>query len=271
MTAADHPLVRAAAAADIEVFLQLALPPEWAGIGARILESGAEFSPTPCSWAPRWSPIPLTVRRGRNDLETAAKSVIYRVHDALHQLWGLPHPGSFSEDDRYYFKRVQMCGEVAVLTLTEFVYVSRLAEAYPELQALLHSRNALPLLRSVLRGADAHRIAARLDGLLHRGIRPAWVRNDPVATAFADDYIPMLEADRAQVDVNWNLMRDAQWTPHNAPRAAFGRNLDGLELTLWMIDDFNHHLCSQDEVDVALMHFNRQRRRALKLPEGWVS
>jgi hypothetical protein len=24
-------------------------------------------------------------------------------------------------------------------------------------------------------------------------------------------------------------------------------------------------------VDVALMHFNRQRRRALKLPEGWVS
>lgn len=267
----NHPLMDAYKETSLEVFMTLAFPPEWAGIAARILETGAEISPTHCAWAPRWSKIPLTIRKGEANLETATKSVIFRVHDCLHQLWGLPHPNQFTEDDYYYYKRSQMCGEVAVLTLVEFVYCKYLADTYPELKDLLYSRNALPLLETHLAGKTIKQIAMRLDDLLHKKSRPRWVREDPIATAFVDDYVPMLEKDRQQVDINWVAMKDANWKPRGAPKARFSTGLDGLELTIWMIHDFKHLMSSTPDIDDALAEFNRTRRRTLVLPKGWTS
>lgn len=264
-------LERAAATRDLETFLALAFPPEWAGIAARIVETGAVFADAPCKWAPRWSMIPPTVRVGGTPLETAAKSVIYRVHDCLHQLWGLPHPGNFDEDARYYYKRAQMCGEVAVLTLTEFVYCDTLRRRLPELADAIRRRNAVPLLDGPLAGRSVEQIAMRLDDLLHKQRRPQWVREHPVALAFVDDYVPMLEEDRRQIDANWAAMKAAGWTPDGAPKARFGPMLDGLELTVWMIADFHHLLSSSPDVDQALAAFNRERRANIRLPEGWVS
>lgn len=267
----EHTLVRAAKTSDIMEFLMLAFPPEWEGIAARILETGAEFSTEPCGWAPRWSKIPMTCRYGDGDVETAMKSVIFRVHDCLHQLWGLPHPGAFTIDDQYYYKRAQMCGEVAVLTLTEFFYCHYLYEQYPELESALWSRNALPLLFGPLSGKTKVQVAMRLDGLLHKKIRPRWVREDKYATAFVEDYVPMLEEDRRQIDINWAAMKDNKWFPNDAPKAKFGRDLDGLELTVWMVEDFIHLLSSHANPDWALVEFNRERRSKLVLPPGWAS
>lgn len=267
----DHPLLIANETRSIGEFLAHAFPPKWGGIRARILETGVEMSPEACPWAPRWSKISPTVRKGSADLHTATKSVIFRVHDCLHQLWGLPHPGSFSEEDRYYYKRAQMCGEVAVLTLTEFVYCDYLRREYPELQGLIWGRNAIPLLETHMAGKSLQQIAMRMDDLLHKGSRPRWVREDPIATAFVDDYVPMLERDRQQIDINWDAMRAAHWTPEGAPKARFGPHLDGLELTVWMIQDFEHLLSSSEDVDWALAEFNRERRSKLILPPGWAS
>ncbi len=267
----EHPLVRAVNALDLETFFSFAFPAAWQGIAARIIETGAEFSPEVCAWSPRWSSIPRTTRKGDSLLENAMKSVIFRVHDCLHQLWGLPHPGEFSEEDFYYFKRSQMCGEVAVLTLTEFVFCDHLRKRFPEIAPLLQRRNALALLDGPLAGKSVEQIATRLDALLHRNIRPKWVLDDPAALAFVKDYVPMLERDRQMVDHNWALMRAARWCPDVAPRAKFGPNLDGLELTLWMIRDFEHLLSSSPYVDRALAAFNRSRRSELVLPVGWMS
>lgn len=266
-----HPLERAYQADNLRSFLTLAFPPEWAGVAARILETGAEFAPQPCAWAPRWSLIPRTVRRGTDDLSTAVKSVIFRVHDSIHQLWGLPHPGSFTKDDFYYYKRSQMCGEVAVLTLAEFVYCDYLRRRYPEITPDILRRNAIPLRDGALAGKSVEQIAARLDDLLHKQSVPRWVREDPTATAFVNDYVPMLERDRQQVDHNWVLMREAGWTPDGAPKARFGAGMDGLELTLWMIRDFQHQLDTSSDVDWALAAFNHERRSRLVLPTGWAS
>lgn len=266
-----HRLLQAAETRDLEEFLRLAFPPEWAGIAARIIETGAEMAAEKCGWAPRWSKIPPTVRTGTADLETATKSVIFRVHDCLHQLWGLPHPGSFSVDDFYYYKRAQMCGEVAVLTLTEFVYCDYLRRQYRELANLIWSRNAIPMLEGPLAGKSTEQIAMRLDDILHKQRRPKWVRDNPYALAFVEDYVPMLEKDRHQIDQNWEAMKAANWLPEGAPKAKFGVGLDGLELTVWMIRDFEHLLSSSTDVDHALAQFNRERRARLVLPRGWVS
>ena len=45
--------------------------------------------------------------------------------------------------------------------------------------------------------------------------------------------------------------------------------LDGLELTLWMIADFQHLLSSTVEVDWALASFNAGRRALIQLPPTW--
>jgi hypothetical protein len=235
--------------ASIEYFMRLIFPFRWKGIAARIVESGAEFRPHegPTAWAPRWSAIPRIVRTGKTELETHVKSCIFRAHDCLHQLWGLPIPRSFDDDEFYLYKRAQMCGEVAVLTLIEFGLCANLAERFPELRE----------------------IAARLDDLLHKKRRPKWVRDSAVATAFCDDYVPMLEADRHDIDHNWAVMKNLNWRPQGAPNARYGRNLDGLELTLWMIDDFELLMHTDAWDDIELTAFNRSRRKNILLPMNW--
>lgn len=263
----------AATTSDVERFLDLMYPPEWGGIRARVLETGVTIAAgdEPCPWAPRWSKIPMVRKRADDTLIGHVKSTIFRFHDTLHQLWGLPHPRGFTEDDFYYYKRGQMCGEVAVLTITEFAFCAWLSTEYPEVAPFIESRNALPLLRSHLYGKTLAEIAARMDDLMHKKSRPRWVREDPVALAFVEDYVPMLERDRQQIDHNWQVMKAAGWSPGLAPKARFGSSLDGLELTLWMIRDFEHLLTSSPDVDRGLMDFNRERRGRLVLPAGWVS
>lgn len=263
---------------DPATFMTLLFPSEWAPIRARILESGVTFSNEMCPWAPRWSPVPPTVRRGGSELATWVKSCIYRAHDLLHQLWGLPVPSAdFTEDEFYVYKRAQMCGEVAVLTLAEFAFAKHLLDAFVDvvdadgglLMSTLMKRNALPMLEGPLRGKTPLQLAARLDTLLHKQLLPKWARDCPNSKAFAEDYVPMLEGDRKAIDHNWGLMKATGWRPTGAPNVRYNPNLDGLELTLWLIEDFYHLLGTDPEVDEPLAAFNRQRRAGIVLPATW--
>jgi len=256
---------------DIEEFLNLAFPTEWKGLAARIIESGVEFDSKLCDWAPRWSKIPPTVRNGKTEFETTVKSCMFRVHDCLHQLWGLPIPSSeLNEDDFYEYKRAQMCGEVAVLTLTEFDYSNYwYKRGNDELKNLLWNRNALPLLYGPLLGKSTLQIAQRMDSLLHKKVHPRWVREMKEATEFVEDYVPMLEDDRTNINHNWKLMKRDNWLPVGAPNSRYNPNLDGLELTQWMINDFFHLMDTDSKVDEPLRDFNRNRRAGIVLPSGW--
>jgi len=51
----------------------------------------------------------------------------------------------------------------------------------------------------------------------------------------------------------------------------YSENLDGLELTLWMITDFMHLLNTDHVVDGELARFNKERRSGIILPDGWGS
>lgn len=256
---------------DLTTFMEIVFPPLWRPIAARILESGATMSTTPCDWAPRWTPISPTVRTASIEHITHLKSCIYRAHDCLHQLWGLPLPSpDFTDDDFYLYKRAQMCGEVAVLTLVEFELATHLFAQLDDLSKdHLWSRNALPLVDGPLRGKSPEEIATRLDDLLHKQRRPRWVRDSRAAIALVDDYVPMLEEDRQLVDHNWALMKNSHWSPGQLPNARYSPNLDGLELTLWMMEDFAHLLGTDPVVDWPLAMFNRSRRANIKLPAGW--
>lgn len=232
---------------DIKEFLNLLLPESWQGITARILETGAEFSSVMCAWAPRWSKISPTIRRGQTPLEMAIKSSIYRTHDCFHQLWGLPIPGSsFSEDDFYLYKRSQMCGEVAVLSLIEFAFCKHLYDSFPESKEVILKRNAIQMLDGPLQNKTMLQIALRLDDILHKKSRPKWLRNHKESTDFANDYVPM-----------------------GATNSRYNQNLDGLELTTWMINDFFHQMNTDPIVDEPLRQFNIKRRETIILPAGW--
>lgn len=266
--------LRAADATTIEAFLDLAFPAEWDGIRARILESGATFSSNPGRWAPGWTPIPFTVRIGRTDDESRMRSIFYRVHDCLHQLWGLPHPHDLTEASaRRSFKRAVMCGEVAVLTLTEFVFAAHVHARFPELREWIDGRCAVPLMHTLLRGKTPTQVALRLDEILHKQFIGAWAQNSEPATAFATYYTPMLAEDRARVDVCIGAMAaDPLATAtllETAPRARFGDRMNGMELTAWMIADFEHQLTTSPAPDQALVDFNRDRRSRLVLPAQW--
>ncbi len=221
-------------------------------------------------WAPRMSRISPTVKLGKTGLETQAKSCLFRAHDCIHQLWGLPLPSEdFPDSEFRTYKKAQMCGEVAVLTLTEFVLAEHFLQEYPKLQSLMDSRNALPLLKGPLAGRSVAQIAARLDGVLHKKIRPHWVRENEHATRFCDDYVPMLEWDRSNIDHNWRIMKHTGWRPIDAPNARYSAELDGLELTAWMINDFWHQMDTGAEVDEGLAEYNRSRRSRIIIPDGW--
>jgi hypothetical protein len=255
---------------DIKTFLTLVFPENWAPIIARIVESGATFSESDCYWQPKWSKIQPTEKRGKTDMERYVKSCIYRAHDCIHQLWGVPLPIDFSEDEFYSYKRAQICGEVAVLTLIEFVLCKHFYDSNPDVRELLDNRNALPLLKTTFKDKSTLDIALRLDGVLHKKIRPRWVREDEVAIRFVEDYVPMLELDRNTVDHNWNLMKETNWkAPAQSPNVRYNNNHDGLELTAWMINDFYHLLGTSDIIDMGLCEFNRLRREKIILPNGW--
>jgi len=264
---------RAATTTDIKTFIQLVFPLNWGGIAARILETGATFSDRVCPWAPRWSQIPYVQKKGKTEFESHMKTIMFRIHDCLHQLWGLPYPGTpGSQDDFYYYKRGQMCGEVAVLTLTEFVYGKYLWDTYPDCRDFIDGRNAVPLLFGPLKDKDLLQIGARLDDLLHKKSQPLWVRENSYAKEFVKDYVPMLEFDRTMIDQCWSLFgRNPSFLEQlkEAPRDRYGRDLDGLELTLWMLADFQHLLTTSPDVDTPLMMFNRERRANITLPKGW--
>lgn len=276
--AASDPALRAWLAAsdvfDIEAFTEQVLPPAWGGVRARILESGATMSAVPCPWAPRWTPVPPTRRIGRCDDESRMRSIIFRVHDCLHQLWGLPHPGDLdSEDDARDYKKAQMCGEIVVLTLTELVYAKWLHERFPELRDWIDGRCAVPMTRGVLQGKTTLQMAQRVDELLHKGWTARWAREDPATAAWTAYYRPMLQRDRDTIDRCWEAMRaEPDWIRRGlagAPHARFASSLTGLELTTWMVTDFEQILGTAPSPDRALVAWNRERRSKIVLPAGW--
>jgi hypothetical protein len=79
----------------------------------------------------------------------------------------------------------------------------------------------------------------------------------------------MLEADRNNLDRHWAAMKNAGWIPEQAPNSRYSRDLDGLELTIWMITDFFHLMDTDAHIDHALREFICRRRETIELPEGW--
>jgi hypothetical protein len=266
-------LERAYRSTDLREFLGLVFPVKWAPLTARILESGATFQAAAVDkFAPRWSHIPLTERVGRTDRESWLKSIMFRVHDSLHQLWGLPTPTTFDDAEFYAFKRMWMCAEVAVLTITEFFYSQWLYDTQPHLRDLLIARETLVFKNSsALKHLDVFQTAARLDTLLHKQAVPQWVRSNPFGMAFVDDYVPMLQQDRNNIDWNWALLKAQRDKSYLArlPNQRYGTHLDGLELTLWMMQDFTHQMNTGAEIDEELAAFNAKRRSHVALPDTW--
>jgi hypothetical protein len=266
-------LKKAYESTDLHEFLEMVFPVEWKPIVARIIESGAEFGETD-KFAPRWSTIPFTKRISKkNDMnETYFKSIIFRVHDCLHQLWGLPVLTTFDQDSFYQFKRMWMCAEVSVLTLTEFIYCQWLYDTQEHLRPYLEHRNTLLFKNTTeLKNKTPVQLAARLDQLLHKKIYPKWVRDNIHARTFVEDYVPMLEQDRINIDHNWNLLVAQEDKSYlvKLPNQRYSKELDGLELTQWMITDFYHLLNTDGEVDTALAEFNKRRRQSVNLPDTW--
>jgi hypothetical protein len=258
-------------------FLLEVFPKKWWSIAARIVETGAEFSTTMDvnGFAPGWSFIPRTVRYSKsgNIEETYFKSMIFRVHDFLHQLWGLPIPKNFDDDkEREFFKRMWMCAEMSVLTVVEFYYCQWLFDTQPHLRQFLIARNTLLFKRTTeLCNKTMEQTALRLDGLLHKKTQPRWVTENQHGVEFIRDFVEMLAYDRVNIDHNWNLLKSQKDKTYlnNLANQTYSEYLDGVELTSWMIKYFELLLDTSIRIDGGLQRFNLERRKNVKLPSNW--
>jgi len=156
------------------------------------------------------------------------------------------------------------------LALTEFCYGLLIKGAFPELSSVIDDRLAAKIFPwENLDREKLRQITVWLDEELHENYC------NPLPTAnreFVADYRAMLQRDRDQIDHNWLLMKASKWHPgKNAPKDMLPPGLCGLNLSLWMIDDFLRLLGTSPEVDWSLRYFNLMRRREIILPTGWAS
>lgn len=113
--------------------------------------------------------------------------------------------------------------------------------------------------------------ASVLDQLLHLKVRPKWVTSNQFGRTFLDDYVPILQEDRENIDHNLWLLRnqaDKSYLEH-MPNPCYGTHLDGRELTVWMIRYFHILLDTGERPDMSLAKFNSERRARINLPDTW--
>lgn len=264
---------------DVAEFMDLVFPPSWGGIKARIIETGVIFLDGKDDegmekFALGWSFITPTMRMSKrgNIKETWLKSIIFRVHDVLHQLFSLFVPQTWDDEELYSLKRMWMCAEVSVLTLTEFVYCQWLYDTQPHLREFLEHRNTLLFKNTTqLSGKTPQDTASVLDQLLHLKARPKWVTDSEYGVKFLDDFVPMLEEDRVNIDHNLRILREQTDKEYLKfmPTPCYGKHLDGRELTVWMIRYFETLMDTGSEPDMMLAEFNQSRRSHINLPDSW--
>lgn len=266
---------------DLETFMRMTFPPHWESLIPRILETGAIYEET-SKFAPRWSPIPFTRRFGSAGKETSLKSIIFRVHDCLHQLWGLPIPKigddeKKNEKERISFKKMWMCAEMTVLTIIEFFYTQWLYDTQPYLREFLEKRNTLLFKHTTqLSNASMEETAIVLHQMLYEACDDIdklslWIRENEYAMIFYKDFSEMFRQDRKNIDCNWVLLMQQEDKKYlqNVPHQTYDKDLDGLQLTLWMIKHFNIMLGTGHDIDVGLMKYNQSRRQSVNLPDTW--
>lgn len=199
------------------------------------------------------------------------RSCIFRAHDCIHNLWGLPIPSKeFNNDDYNKFKKSQMCGEVVVLTIVEFMLCKILMERDPEISPIILKRQAVNIMNNVFKNKTSNEIVSRIDTMLHKKFHESWMNNESVKL-FREYYIPMLELDRKNSENNFYIMKANNWRPVNAPNNRYNSELTGLEMTNWMMNDFHHQLNTDNVIDEGLMLFNRNRLEGIIIPDGWNS
>ena len=268
----EQPVYNAFHSENLYDFMDSLFPYNWGGVKARIIETGVKLSKVPQPWLIGVSDINLTVKSGNTYIQTLVRSCLFTAHDCFHNLWGLPFIDNFSKNSLNIFKKAQMSGEVAVLCVTEFILAKQLQKKHPELTYIIGQRNAVPMISNgeVLYQLSPRDLAGRLDEILHAKMNQLWVRESKTASAFFDDYVPMLQRDRDNIDENWDIMKRENFIPNGLPNVRYSKNMSGSQLTQWMIDDFMHLRSSDEHIDYDLAEFNHKRRAAMKVPSDWV-
>lgn len=268
-----NPFYKAMNSGDLANFMREIYPLNWGGLIARIIETGVKFSDDPNEpWLIGVSNINKTYKTGTTFIDSLLKSVLFTSHDCLHQLWGLPNIKNFDDEDFNFFKRAQMCGEITVLTITEFILAKQLKKRCPELEGIIDKRNSTAMMKygGPLYHISPVQLAARLDELLHKKITPDWIMGSEDGEKFLKHYVPMLQRDRDNIDANWEIMKKYNFIPNAMPNTRYSRKMTGLELTQWMIEDFMHIRNSDEIIDYELAEFNAQRRKRYPVPTEWV-
>jgi hypothetical protein len=259
---------------DLEIFMNLMFPKSWKPVIYTILESGAIMSKDNCHWAPKWSMVPPTIRGNlqENELDCMVRSCIFRVHDCIHNLWGLHMPGNmYSELDRINYKKSQMAGEIAVLGITEFVYCRHLLDMHPSLHKIIIERDAIKMTQGVMKNGSLDSIVLKLNQILYENIYPSWINSDVNTLNFINYYRPMLERDRQGVDNNWEILKINRQIQNNCSDDKYDNTLTGGELSLWMCRNFNMILNDKSKkLSSNVVEKNRMLRNASNVfPDNW--
>jgi hypothetical protein len=193
------------------------MPIQWSGVYSKIIENGASFGYNKkIDWLPGWSDISTTEKLSKkSDLDEAIfKSVVYRFHDVIHNIWIFPNIAIKDEHDAALYKKIQMAGEIATLAVTEFFWLSNLyydisSDKYKE---FIRKRNAQKIFGAKIKRMSIYSVAKHISLMAGEGSREGSF-SGTICEDFASDYFRMLEEDRNMIDTNTFLIKKDGWSP----------------------------------------------------------
>jgi len=263
----------------ILTFCNIMMGPSWSGIVARIMENGAQFNKhNKIDWLPGWSSISMTKKISKtNDSDEAIfKSLVYRFHDIIHNIWVFPNLKITSPKDEFLYKKIQMAGEVATLTITEFFWLSNLHREVPyKWKVFIEKRNAHKIYGVPIKEEIIYDVGDYVSLMVGEGsIKGAF--SGTASEDFASDYFRMLEEDRSMIDENLSLIKMNNWSP-SANKfyipSRYDYDISEKKLVRSMLRNFMKYFENKrTSFNNSLRFSNLNRRYAMNpFPSGWRS
>jgi hypothetical protein len=264
---------------DVFEFCNIIMP-EWRGVVTKILENGTEFNSFEKSdWLPGWSSISLSKRLSKINVidDMIFKSVVYRFHDIIHNLWIFPNLKISNVEDELLYKKIQMAGEVTTLVITEFFWLCNLFDKIEsdKYKQYIEKRNAYKIYGKEIKNISIHEIGDYVSLMVGEGSKKDAFKNT-LSEDFADDYYRMLENDRVMIDKNIKIIKKQNWTPANdnfyVPQK-FMYDISEKDLVRFMLSEFmDLYENPKHNFNYANRNENLVRRRNMnKFPSGWAS
>lgn len=236
---------------DVNKFVEIMTPKEWVNLVPVFKSLNLKFEKD-CGWIPGLTNIPLTTRGSDADFPNKViRSVMFRYHDVLHNLWGQPTEKSTYVD-------VQIAGEFVVLVLSECWHGKLMYESScAEVKEILECKEAIKLHDSFLVGKTKKQTALELESIFFHGAE--FTTTCKYTNKFINYFRPMLLQDFENSTSNLKLFEELGLKEECITKYKKDENM-----ICQMMDNFESLVKGEGD-----LLYTPIKHKLRKLPKGW--